>query len=171
MTQEISLSTILIERAAAIMQLKAHQLPLDWVKEFPVGQLAACCGRMDAVLPDEAVLERQVQRELIQNPSFAAWYAKLLPMLPEEPPAEEEEPKPARAPGQYRAAPPAPPLSRRAALTVELCKLLEACTVNATDIAAYPPDRVAESEELQGLCPGRCGMPSAPGRARRTSGC
>lgn len=134
MTRKISLSATILERAAAIMQLNRSGLSLDWLKEFSIPNLINSCVRKDNILPGVSIIDKALERELIQNPAFAAWYAKLLPMFPNDPPVE---PKPVPKYNHYSSAP-ATPTSRRAELMTALRHLLETCTVNAKDITSYP---------------------------------
>ena len=60
MTQTISLSRTLLERAAIVVRLKAHEL-LDRLKDTPVPALMACCDRMDAELPGVRVTDKTLQ--------------------------------------------------------------------------------------------------------------
>ena len=96
MTQTISLNKTLLERAAIILRMKSCGLSLDWLKAYSIPQLAACCGRMEATLPGISITSKTMQKELIQNPAFAAYYARLLPLFPEDPPVEKK-PAPAYA--------------------------------------------------------------------------
>lgn len=145
MTQTISLNKTLLEHAAAILRMKSCGLSLDWLKAYSIPQLAACCGRMEAALPGASVPDKTVQKELIQNPAFAAYYARLLPLFPEEPPVEK---KPAyNSLSRYSYTPPAPP-SRRAVLMAALRGLVECCQANGRDVAAFPPKRLMEALAL-----------------------
>lgn len=150
MTQTISLNKTLLERAAAILRMKSCGLSLDWLKAYSIPQLAACCGRMEATLPGISITSKTMQKELIQNPAFAAYYARLLPLFPEDPPVEKK-PAPAYAASRrYSHTPPAPP-SPRAALMAALRGLLECCQANGADVTAFPPDRLMAALALDKL--------------------
>lgn len=150
MTQTISLNKTLLVHAAAILRMKSCDLALDWLKAYSIPQLTACCDRMDAALPGATVTDKTVQRELIRNPAFAVYYARLLPLFPEDPPVEKA-PEPAYNPRRrYSYTPPAPP-SPRAARMAALYGLLECCHANGTDVTAFPPDRLMEALALEGL--------------------
>lgn len=87
MTQTISLNKALLERAAAILRMKSCGLSLDWLKAYSIPQLVACCDRMEATLPGINITSKTMQKELIQNPAFAAYYARLWVLCWESPPA------------------------------------------------------------------------------------
>lgn len=145
LTQPVDLCTIMPGRAGIIMQMGACHLALDWLKEFDIPKLRACCERVRKALAGKAIEGKDLQRELIQNPAFAAWYAKLLPMLPEEPP---EEPKPAMSYSRsyaYTSRPKEP--SRRGVILGCLSGLLQACQENGRDITAYPQKELFELSE------------------------
>lgn len=153
MTQTISLNKTLLEHAAAILRMKSCGLSLDWLKAYSVPQLAACCDRMEATLPSVSVPDKTMQKELIQNPAFAAYYARLLPLFPEDP-SPEKKPEPAYAIPRRNSytsyTPPAPP-SPRAILMAALRGLVECCQTNGQDVAAYPPERLMEALALDRL--------------------
>ena len=147
---EPKLSTILLDRAGVITRLKDCGLSLDWLKEYSIPCLLSCCDRKEKSLPGVRVLDTDLERELIQNRGFAAWLATLLPLLPEEPPPEEE-PKPTYSTygRQYHyPQPPRPkPVSRRDTRMKELRSLLETCNVNGKDITAYPQEHIMDMLE------------------------
>ena len=80
------------ERAAAILEMNRRHLALDWLKEYALPQLREACGRIAQELPGDAAKGLHVQRELIRNPAFARYLARLLPLLPEEEPPEPAQP-------------------------------------------------------------------------------
>jgi len=156
MTQTIRLSATLLERAAAVMRMNTCGLSLDWLKAFSIPQLTDCCDRLDAALPGIRAMDKSLQRELIQNPAFAAYYAKLLPMFPEDTPTEEK-PEPAYHSAYGRSARyyaptsrPTPP-SRRTVLMGRLYGLLEACRAHSRDLTAHPQERLMAVLELDPL--------------------
>lgn len=83
-TKTMGVGTALVERAHTIVKMKKAKLDLRWLREFDTGSLAACCGRIAESLPGLAVQEENVQRELIKNLDFAAFYAKLLAAFSKE---------------------------------------------------------------------------------------
>ena len=150
MTRTISLSKTLLDRAAVIQRMKSCGLSLDWLKAFSLPLLTACCGRMEAALPGVCVADKTLQRELIRNPAFAAYYARLLPLFPEDPPVEKA-PEPAYGSRRYYSAPATPSPSPRAARMAALYGLLESCQANGRDVTAFPPDRLMEALALERL--------------------
>ena len=146
MTQTINLSETLLERAAAILRMKSTGLSLDWLKAFSIPQLTDCCDRMDTALSGIHVADTSLQRELIQNPAFAAYYTRLLPLFPEDPPEEKPEPTYhsgyGRSSRYYAPAPRPKPPSRRAVLMTRLCSLLEICRTHGRDVTTYPQERL-----------------------------
>ncbi|MBD5169526.1 MAG: transposase [Oscillibacter sp.] len=146
---ETKLSAGLLERAGVIMKMKACGLSLDWLRGYSIPCLTFCCDRMEESLSGVSITDTALQRELIQNRGFAAWLARLLPLLPEEPPPE---PKPAYSSyGSRNYYPkPTPPKnqpSRRSVLTKELCGLVETCTASGKDITAYSQEDVMQMLE------------------------
>lgn len=105
MPSETSFIPRLLERADVIIRMKAQHLSLDWRHKFSLEELSACCERMEKSLPGTVISDEDAQRELIENPAFAAYLAKLLALLPEEPPAPPEQP-PAYSYGARRYVPP-----------------------------------------------------------------
>ena len=153
MARTISLSKTLLDRAAAIQRMKSRSLSLDWLKAYSIPQLTACCDRMDAALPGVVATDKTLQRELIRNPAFAAYYARLLPLFPEDPPREKRpEPVCQSRPNRYYLPVPKPaPPSPRAARMAALYGLLECCQANGTDVTAFPPDRLMAALALEQL--------------------
>ena len=142
---EPKLSEILLARAAVIMRMKGCGLSLDWLKEYSIPCLLASCDRKEESLPGISILDTALERELIQNRGFAAWLARLLPLLPEEPPPEPKLKPVYNARGSRVYQPP----SRRAVLMRELRGLLETCTVNGKDITAYSQDKLMDMLEQE----------------------
>lgn len=102
------------------------------------------------------VYEVNLQKELIQNPEFAAYYAELLPILPEEPPMEKT-PEPTRGTSAYghsrnypyyHSSPRPALLSRRAELIRRLCDLLEQCWAQKRSITGYQRRHLIQALEL-----------------------
>lgn len=146
----ICLSRILLDSAAVILRMKSCGLSLDWLRTIPIPRLTACCDRMDDALPGISVTDKTLQLELIQNPAFAAYYARLLPLFPEDPPVEKK-PEPAYGSRRYYSTPATPPPSPRAVLMAALHGLLESCQANGRDITAFPPDKLMEALALSQL--------------------
>ena len=142
---EPKLCTVLLERASAIIRMNRCVLPLKLLRDYPIPSLLSYCDRKQESLPGISITDPALQRELIENPAFAAYYAKLLPLFPEEEPAE---PEPACRPCSGRnyhpqSSRPAPP-SRRASLMAALYGLVEACQSHEKDITAYPQEQVMD---------------------------
>lgn len=155
--QSIHLSNNLLERTALLLKMSKALLTPCWINEFDSQQITDCCCRIETFLNGISVPEKNIQRELIQNPLFAEYYAKLLPMFPEEPP-----PEPVTAPaviyGQRcrsmyyssSVSRPTPP-NRRAALKMRLSSLLELSWTQKIDLTAYPQQQLMELLELDRL--------------------
>ena len=152
--QTNNLVSKMLERSAALFAMKSQNLDIQWLKEFDLQQIMNGCDRMSTCLGNSHTLPNKIQRELIQNPLFAAYYAKLIPIFPEDPPTEPDKmityvkghgysrysPLPAR---QVRH-------SQRTVLMDRLSDLLELCWANELDITAFP---VCELMEVLGLDP------------------
>lgn len=152
--QTNDLTTKMRERTAVLLKMKSRHLDFKWLQEFGLQQLMDSCDRIAACLPTASVFRDAFQRELIQNPNFAAYLAKLLPMFPEEPP-KESNPAPAYIGGyrhvnrySYAPAKYTPP-SRRAVLMSRLNDLLELCRENQLDITSSPADKVMSVLECE----------------------
>ena len=156
--QTNNLVSKMLERSAALFAMKSQNLDIQWLKEFDLQQIMNGCDRMSTCLGNSHTLPNKIQRELIQNPLFAAYYAKLIPIFPEDPPTEPDKmityvkghgysrysPLPAR---QVRH-------SQRTVLMDRLSDLLELCWANELDITAFP---VCELMEVLGLDPANRG--------------
>ena len=126
--QPHELGAAMRDRIAALMCLKAHDLNSAWVTEYDLPQLAACCDRIADHLPDTKFLYEQLQRELIENPDFAPWYARLLALNEQMPEDETDEIAPVK-------------LDRKD-LATELSDLLEISGENKLPITAYSENDV-----------------------------
>ena len=91
---EPKLCTVLLERASAIIRMNRCVLPLKLLRDYPIPSLLSCCDRKQESLPDISITAPALQRELIENPAFAAYYAKLLPLFPEDEPVEQNRNRP-----------------------------------------------------------------------------
>lgn len=79
MIQPHELSAVIGVRMKTLLSMKVHGLDPAWVKEFDLPQLTACCDRLAVCLPNAArPLHKAIQREMIQNPDFTAWFTRLL---------------------------------------------------------------------------------------------
>lgn len=153
MPSETSFIPRLLERADVIVRMKAQHLSLDWRHKFSLEELSACCERMEKSLPGTVISDEDAQRELVENPAFAAYLSKLLALLPEEPPAPPEQP-PAYSYGARRYSSPrtgSTPPSRRAALLGRLYSLLPVCRENQRVITGFPEESVASVLALDEL--------------------
>ena len=150
MTKTVDLCAALLQRSYAITRLRTHHLALDWLKEAPIPQLMDCCDRMDRELPGVSVADKRLQAELIRNPAFAAWYARLLPLFPEEQPVEQK-PEPVRNVRYYQPAPKPVLPSRRSVLTSRLGGVLEACQAHEREVTTFPQERLMDVLELDQL--------------------
>lgn len=155
--QSHELGASMVERTKVLTRMKERRLNYDLVREFGLSQLTECCNRMSTALTGIHVCEVSLQKELIQNPEFAAYYAELLPMLPGEP-LVEKTPEPTRNTSTYghsRYHPyynptsrPVPSLRRRAELTRRLCDLVEQCWANKRSITGYQKRHLLQALEL-----------------------
>lgn len=154
--QSSHLSSNLLEHAALLIKMSNASLNLNWVHEFDNQQITDCCSRMETFLNGISVFEKNLQRALIQNPLFAEYYAKLLPMFPEDPPPE---PMPAPAPVYnrkhrpvyYTSPPRYTPSSRCAVLKTRLSDLLALSWTQEVDLTAYPQQQLLELLEIDRL--------------------
>lgn len=155
MTQVNDLIARMLERTAVLKRMKSLDLDFQWLQEFDLQQIMDSCGRISACLAGSPVIMKNFQREAIQNPAFAAYYAALLPMFPEEPPADPE-PTPSHigrygySNHYYAPARPKTP-SRRSVLMGRLSELLQLCWDNGLDITASPKDSLMEVLRLDRL--------------------
>ena len=144
------------KRTATLLKMKSLNLGTEWLQEFDLQQIMDCCNRMDAHLLGTQIIRTSCQRELIQNPAFAAYYAELLPMFPEEPPVERA-PAPAytghygyKKHYAYTPVQHTPP-SRRSELLNRLSKMLDLCWESKQDITVYPTHSLMDVLELDQL--------------------
>lgn len=125
MIQPHELSAIIGERMKTLLRMKVHGLDPSWVKEFDLQQLTACCDRLAVCLPNAArPLHKAIQREMIQNPDFAAWFTRLLTLNEQQ--SNGGEPEGDSQPGLDSTE-----------LGNELSALLEVCQDNALPVTAY----------------------------------
>ena len=135
------------ERAAAILEMNRRHLALDWLKEYALPQLREACGRIAQELPGDAAKGLHVQRELIRNPAFARYLARLLPLLPEEEPPEPAQPVLRR---DNRYAPKAVPTYRTGPM-FWLDDFIKACQDNEKDPTGYNLQDVVAVLGIEGL--------------------
>lgn len=151
MPAEKSFLSLVRNRASVIMNMTNYHLSLDWVRAYSLDQLSACCERMAEYLSGESIADKTLQCELIQNPAFAAYYAKLMTLLPEEPESPPEPNCPRPGPSRYPARPGAKPDSRHVCSLSGLGLLVQASQKYRRNITAYPADEVANALELDEL--------------------
>lgn len=113
----------ILERTNLIQRMDNHHLKLDFLHEFSIPELNACCDRITAHFPDFNSTDQNLQRELIQNKSFAAYLSRLFPLIPEE---ETEKSQSIR----------------------RLYGLVRICQSSQIDITVYPVEALAESLSL-----------------------
>lgn len=147
--KRVSLGAVMLERAAVILKMKALGLDLCWLKEFGLPELDEACERMEEELPGERPAGKSIQRELIQNPAFARYLARLLPLLPKDAPTEP--PKPVYPAGRYGQPAPKVVPSRRGELIHRLNGFVEACQGNGKDPAGYNLQDVVGILDMDGL--------------------
>lgn len=122
--QPHEMGAVILERAKTLLSMKAHGLDPTWVKEFDLQQLMSCCDRLAVHQPEAKPFRMEIQRELIQNPDFAAWFARLLALNERQSTDGETEGEPQ-------------PGLATDALTSRLSALLEVCWKNALPVTAY----------------------------------
>ena len=113
----------MMERTAVIELMTAQNLNLDFLHEFDIPMLSACCDRIAAHLPDFNSPDHALQRELIQNESFAVYLARLFLLIPEEK-AEKDQ------------------------IMHRLYGLVQVCQSSQVDITVYPVEALSESLSL-----------------------
>lgn len=146
-------SAVMRERMAVLLDMEKHHLDRKWVHTFSLPEISACCKRMEEHLSDTGVYALELQREMLQNTVFAAYYAAFLKALPEEPPEEAApvQAQPYRSGNRYgynRSEPPKP-RNRRAVLTTRLVAFLETCRAAGIDITEIPKDELMETLEVE----------------------
>lgn len=124
MTTRIDVGVVLVDRARTIIKMKKAGLDLRWLHEFDTASLAACCECIVGNQLEPITNEENIQRELIQNLAFAAFYAELLEAL-------SIESGPDR--GIY-------PF-----LLSNLNGLLEACQEHSRDVTQYSVQNITEA--------------------------
>lgn len=141
----------LLDRSTTLLCMKEHMLDMEWTKQFSLGQLRACCERMKQALPGVHLYEPEFQEELIQNPSFADYYARLLRELPDD--MREQLEPPALPAGNLHS----PSMStyrytqshnRRDWLMLRLSRLLQDCRANEIDITSFSTAELIETMDL-----------------------
>ena len=136
--QANELGRMMRERIACILRMKAVRLELDWTAEFTVGQIISCCDRMAKHLDCTLDFPENVQRELLQNPQFAPWLARLMALVME--PAADTEAEEPRLDWDD--------------LAERLDELLEACWPREQKITDYSEADVLFTIGQYGLTPG-----------------
>lgn len=133
----------ILERTNTIQRMNGQHLELDFLHEFSIPALNICCDRIAAHLPDFNSTDHELQRELIQNESFAAYLARLLVLIPEE---KSEEASSASG-RRYGTA----PLSLRQRIMGRLYGLVQVCQSSKVDITTYPVEALVKSLSLDFL--------------------
>jgi len=150
-------SAVMRERMTVLLDMGKHHLNQEWVHTFSLPEISACCKRIEDHLGEKWTYSSELQRELIQNAAFAAYYAKLLEVFPEESPEKTEVKSvpvsPYRSGNRYGYNRPAPPLpySRRNALESRLAALLKSCWEAGFDITTVPVDELVATLEIDRL--------------------
>lgn len=86
-------SATMLEHASVFSIMAHHDLQPNWAAKYSMQQLIACCNRIDASSLNSCFYSHDnIQEELIQNPAFADYYARLTTLFPEAPPTPPEEP-------------------------------------------------------------------------------
>lgn len=134
-------ASTMLERLKVITRMNQYKFPLEFLKEFGLTQMMACCDRMEASAVREPPSTEIVQKELVQNPAFASYWAELVPFIPED---KLPEPAPTPVYARYgygrrnyvRSAEPAS--SKRSEFMRNFYGLLTACQNTGQDITVYP---------------------------------
>lgn len=145
-----NLTNKMLQRTEVMLKMRSLYLDFKWLQEVGLQQIMDCCDRMATPLPAALVHIKNVQRELIHNPRFADYYAKLLPMFPEEP-SQTPTPTPGYA-GRHGYSYPQTrhmPPSRRTVLMTRLSELLDLYRESELDITVPPAERLMEVLELE----------------------
>ena len=143
-----AICTRLLERSITLLHMKEHMLDVVWTNQYSLQQLRACCDRMAKALPGIHLYELEFQKELIENPSFADYYAKLLRDLPD---GMRQELEPPDLPAGNRNSPSMSTYrytqshDRRDWLMLRLSRLLQDCRANEFDITAFATAELIET--------------------------
>lgn len=118
-TTMIELGEKILSHIALLGNMSEKNIPFNMLKSFDAQQIAKCCERLPVPLTESNPSEN-IQRELICNPAFAAYYAELLLMFPES----------------------------KQKLSGKLTDLLPLCWNNDVDITSFPQSALAEILEI-----------------------
>ena len=118
--QANELGQMMREHITCILRMDAVRLKLDWTAEFTAEQIISCCDRMAKCLDCTINYHKDIQRELIQNPQFAPWLARLMALA-----------------GKTADSGPEAPRSDWDNLAQRLNDLLEACWTGGKIITGY----------------------------------
>ena len=149
-------SAVMRERVAVLLEMEKHHLDRKWVRTFDLPEISACCDRMEEHLSGAGIYSPELQKEMLQNTAFAAYYAAFLTALPEEPPEETAAAAPiypyrsGNRHGYNRPEPPRP-RSRKDILTGRLVAFLSICRTAGIDITDSPLDELMEALEMDDL--------------------
>lgn len=131
------------ERASIIKRMKAQHLNLGFLHEFGIPELTACCERIADNIPDVEIADRDIQRELIQNKSFAAYLANCLLRLPNSGDTSQESPD---QDSEHKDTPSS--TDNRTQFMTRLPALVQLCQSSKRDITAYTENALIEALAL-----------------------
>lgn len=117
-TMTADLGTLMLNQTKLILQMTDRSLSLNWLKEFDEECLLACCQRIRGQSISGVNEYNNLQRELIRNPGFAAFYADCLSQF-----ADNEQDQPT-GPAQYT-------------MTRRLDEFLPLCWEKEKDVTRY----------------------------------
>lgn len=120
-----------------VLAMSVAKLDLTWATEFSSSQLTVCCERIAEYFIDPEQYDKEIQRELLQNETFALWLSQFRNLA-------------CQGEGEKLTAPDWSALQRG------LIGLLEACRQNRCDITAYPAEDVFAALEHKLLSDDAC---------------
>lgn len=140
MTQQMSpiseLCTRMLERTAVLVEMEKQSLDFGLLREFSIPQILDGCNKMASYLKGQPAARKGIQRELIRNSAFAAYYATLLELLSDDMDKMSASPSGRRdgQPSSFASAQYKPGLS----LSGKLENLIKLCWENHLEITSYP---------------------------------
>lgn len=142
MTHGLSPLTVsMLERTRAMKRMELHHLDYSWAPMFSLTQLEDCCDRMDQNLKDSQPLVGNMQKELIQNPSFASYYGVLQKMRPQGGGTGETHNEHTHVDSNRKE------ITSHTKLQMAVSDLLEECWGNGKAITDYPQESVLDTLE------------------------